>query len=87
MTAPSRSSRTGSRIAAVVAALAALALVAGLPLASADDAPAPAGWVTQIGTFDYLVQPDYDGLAPVSDGIRGATIGLGTSIASTVSSS
>lgn len=75
---PRTSSRIPSRLAAVLAALAALALVAGVPLASADSAPAPAGWVSQIGTFDYLVQPDYDGLAPVSDGVRGATIGLGT---------
>ncbi len=66
------------RIALAAAALGAAIFVAVTPLASADDAPTPAGWVTQIGTFDYLVQPDYDGLAPVRDGIRGATIGLGT---------
>ena len=66
------------RIALAAAALGAAIFVAVTPLASADDAPTPAGWVTQIGTFDYLVQPDYDGLAPVRDGVRGATIGLGT---------
>lgn len=66
------------RIPLLATALTAIALVASVPLASADSAPTPSGWVTQIGTFDYLVQPDYDGLAPVRDGVRGATIGLGT---------
>lgn len=66
------------RISLIVTAVAATALVASVPLATADDAPRSTGWVTQIGTFDYLVQPDYDGLAPVRDGVRGATIGLGT---------
>ena len=69
---------TGRRLAIIATTLAAIALVASVPLATADDAPTPAGWVSQIGTFDYLVQPDYDGLAPVRDGVRGATIGLGT---------
>lgn len=68
----------GRRIAIIATTLTAIALVASVPLATADDAPAPTGWVAQIGTFDYLVQPDYDGLAPVRDGVRGATIGLGT---------
>lgn len=66
------------QLSAVASALAALALVAGAPLASANDAPAPTGWVKQVGTFDYLVQPDYDGLAPVSAVVGDATIGLGT---------
>jgi acetolactate decarboxylase len=69
---------TGRRLAIIATTLAAIALVASVPLATANDAPTPAGWVSQIGTFDYLVQPDYDGLAPVRDGVRGATIGLGT---------
>ena len=69
---------TGRRLAIIATTLAAIALVARVPLATADEAPTPAGWVSQIGTFDYLVQPDYDGLAPVRDGVRGATIGLGT---------
>lgn len=69
---------TGRRLAIIATTLAAIALVASVPLATANDAPTPAGWVSHIGTFDYLVQPDYDGLAPVRDGVRGATIGLGT---------
>ena len=75
---PRTASRIPSRLMTVIAALAALALVAGVPLASADDAPAPTGWVAQVGTFDYLVQPDYDGLAPLRDVVGDATIGLGT---------
>ena len=66
------------RLSVIATALAALALVAGVPLASADDAPTPTGWVAQAGTYDYLVQPDYDGLAPLSAVVGDATIGLGT---------
>jgi acetolactate decarboxylase len=66
------------RISLVATALAAVALTAGVPLASAADAPAPTGWVAQVGTFDYLVQPDYDGLAPLRSVIGDSTIGLGT---------
>ena len=35
-------------------------------------------WVEQIGTYDSLVSPDYDGLAPISAASSGATLGLGT---------
>ena len=66
------------RLSVIATALAALALVAGVPLASADDAPTPTGWVAQVGTYDYLIQPDYDGLAPLRDVVGDATIGLGT---------
>lgn len=71
----------------LIAGTAALALVFGTPLAGTaappDRAPAAAGWVTQIGTYDYLTQPDYDGLAPLRVALREApgerpTIGLGT---------
>ena len=75
---PRTTSRTTSRVSVIVSALAALALVAGVPLASADDAPAPTGWVAQVGTYDYLIQPDYDGLAPLRSVVGDATIGLGT---------
>lgn len=54
--------------------LAATALA--LPVATAgsvDD-----GYLRQIGTYDYLVSPDYDGLAPLGAATSGATIGLGT---------
>ena len=72
------SSPRARRLSVIASALAALALVAGVPLAWADDAPTPTGWVAQVGTYDYLVQPDYDGLAPLSAVVGDATIGLGT---------
>lgn len=80
---PVTSSPLSRRLSVIATALAALALLAGVPLASADDAPAPTGWVAQVGTYDYLVQPDYDGLAAVRSVIGDATtgrptIGLGT---------
>lgn len=82
----------GRPATAIVTAIAALVLLAGVPLAQAASptAPAqlggsanaplsgPAGWVSQIGTYDYLAQPDYDGLAPVRDALGKSTIGLGT---------
>lgn len=85
--------------AAIAALVSALALVIAAPLAGtlavADDALnhsardaavvslSPSGWVSQIGTYDYLVQPDYDGLAPVRAALGTSraerpTIGLGT---------
>lgn len=41
-------------------------------------APQPTRWVTQVGTYDYLIQPDYDGLARLRDVVGDSTIGLGT---------
>ena len=53
--------------------MAALALsVGGTALAADRD------WVSQVGTYDYLVSPDYAGLAPVADVVQGTTLGLGT---------
>lgn len=37
-----------------------------------------AGTLRQVGTYDYLVQPDFAGLAPLSRATEGATLGLGT---------
>lgn len=60
----------------------ALALLIATPIArevaAADDAPTPVRWVAQVGTYDYLVQPDYDGLAPLRSVVGDSTIGLGT---------
>lgn len=47
-----------------------------LPVATAGSIDT--GYVRQIGTYDYLVSPDYDGLAPLSSATSGATLGLGT---------
>ncbi len=60
----------------------ALALLIATPIArevaAANDAPTPVRWVAQVGTYDYLVQPDYDGLAPLRSVVGDSTIGLGT---------
>lgn len=77
------SPRLLSRLALAVTSVTAVALVAAVPLAGAASSPVPRGWVAQIGTYDYLVQPDYQGIAPIADAIRASTdgkptIGLGT---------
>jgi acetolactate decarboxylase len=60
-------------ISAVIAGV----LISGLvsPIASAADGDE---WVQQIGTYDYLVSPNYAGLAPIKSASKGATLGLGT---------
>ncbi len=47
-----------------------------LPVATAGSIDS--GYLRQIGTYDYLVSPDYDGLAPLREATAAATIGLGT---------
>jgi acetolactate decarboxylase len=44
------------------------------PAAAADED----AFVAQVGTYDYLIAPDYDGLASVGSVVRGQTLGLGT---------
>ncbi len=58
--------------AALVTAVA--ATIGALPANAADDDAR----VHQVGTYDYLTQPDFTGLAPLSAAIDGATLGLGT---------
>ena len=53
-------------------------LSALLPMAPSAVAANGDGWVSQVGTYDYLVKPDYDGLAPVGPATAGMTLGLGT---------
>ena len=53
-------------------------LSALLPMAPSAVGATGDGWVSQIGTYDYLVKPDYDGLAPVGPATAGMTLGLGT---------
>lgn len=68
-----------ARAAAVGSVLLLVAIATPVAAAPAPEAgPTPAGWVTQLGTYDYLVQPDYDGLAPLRDVVGASTIGLGT---------
>ena len=62
-----------SRGVALVVAAVVACMVAPMASAAADDA-----WVHQIGTYDYLTSPDYDGLAPIAEAAKGTTQGLGT---------
>ena len=65
--------RVSAAIAAVVAAVS--VAVFALPSQAAPDA---ARWIKQVGTYDYLLTPDYDGLLPLSKVVGNTTIGLGT---------
>ena len=58
----------------------ALGVLAACLAAAAMTAPAHAAdsYVQQVGTYDYLTQPDFDGLAPLRTAITGQTLGLGT---------
>jgi acetolactate decarboxylase len=54
-------------------------LVFGVVMTPMVSAASGDGWVSQIGTYDYLTSPaDYDGLAPISAASTGMTLGLGT---------
>ena len=72
MTVLPASRRARALATAVVMSL--LAAIVPAAAASAEDA-APA---RQVGTYAYLVTPDYDGLLPVAAAARGLTLGLGT---------
>ena len=71
--------RIAPAVPVVMALLAGGALI-GIPI-PARSAPAELdgrGWVQQVGTYDYLVQPDFDGLLPLREAVGDTTIGLGT---------
>jgi len=59
----------------MVALIASVVVAALAPTASAETGDP---WVHQIGTYDYLVSPDYDGLATINSAAKGTTLGLGT---------
>jgi len=65
------------RLAAVVASVLAAVSVALVALPS-QAAPDASRWVKQVGTYDYLLTPDYDGVLPLSRVVGNSTIGLGT---------
>ena len=73
VTAPRRYKVTVLSLLAVP--LAFLTFVAGPPAIADDDRRSE---LVQVGTYDYLVQPDFTGLAAVGDIARGQTLGLGT---------
>ena len=65
-------------LAVALAAVAAAASALTASTSSAVATPPPTRWVTQVGTYDYLLQPDYTGLLPLRDVVGNATLGLGT---------
>lgn len=66
--------RTSART--VIGLCAALALtIVGTSIVNADDLRAE---LVQVGTYGYLTQPDFTGLAPVGDIADGRTLGIGT---------
>lgn len=65
------------RIAILSSALIALATCASL-LPAATAASNDDSRVVQIGTYDSLTLPNYDGLAPINSVWKGQTLGLGT---------
>lgn len=68
-----RKRRPGSVLTLLVSALIAAGLLAAP--ASAEDTE---GVLHQVGTYDYLTQPDFTGLAAVGEIAEDTTIGLGT---------
>ncbi len=70
--------RTHSRAVVGLLALSVTALLAAATPVAAGPGLKPTGWIKQVGTYDYLVQPDFDGVAPLSEVVGNATIGLGT---------
>jgi len=73
--------RLNVSVLAVSLAIAAPVAVNSASAASPTTAPIGAGyapWVQQIGTYDSLISPNYDGLAPIRDVLGKTTIGLGT---------
>jgi len=59
-----------------IAALAAVTLAAAMVSPAAVAATSNDG--VQVGTYEYLIAPDYDGLASAREASEGLTIGLGT---------
>ncbi|MCF8526360.1 MAG: acetolactate decarboxylase [Candidatus Nanopelagicales bacterium] len=65
------------RLFASAGAVALVVTLAPLSQAGASESETKAT-ISQVGTYDYLVQPDFAGLAPLSEVIEGQTLGLGT---------
>jgi acetolactate decarboxylase len=66
------------RIFPVIASLSLLASFAAAPVAAQSESTQSLVVVQQIGTYDYLAGPNYQGLLPIREIFRDAEIGLGT---------
>lgn len=62
----------------ISSAFAALVLLVALLAPVASASTAEDSTIQQVGTYDYLVQPDFTALAPLATAIEGQTLGLGT---------
>lgn len=73
--------RNARSFAVALSAAVVIIASASASIAAPESAQSPTGagqWVEQIGTYDSLVSPDYDGLASIGTASRGTTLGLGT---------
>ena len=73
--------RSARPVAVALSAAVIIVVSASATIAVPDSTSSQGGagqWVEQIGTYDSLVSPDYDGLTPISAASSGATLGLGT---------
>lgn len=66
------------RIRLLTAGVLAVCLVAALPTAQAVSQIGDSGYVQQVGTYSYLITPDYTGLGPISRVLAPTALGLGT---------
>lgn len=62
----------------ITAGLLSVALVAALPTAHAVNGSRDANFVKQVGTFSYLITPDYTGVGPIAEVMSPTALGLGT---------
>lgn len=70
--------RSRIRLAAVLALIGLIAVASNGAVAANEKTVDSAPFVQQVGTYDYLASPNYQGLLPISSILNGTTIGLGT---------
>lgn len=70
--------RSRIRLAAVLALIGLIAVASNGAVAAKEKTIDIAPFVQQVGTYDYLASPNYQGLLPISSILNGTTIGLGT---------
>lgn len=70
--------RSRIRLAAALALIGLIAVASNGAVAAKEKTIDIAPFVQQVGTYDYLASPNYQGLLPISSILKGTTIGLGT---------
>ena len=66
------------KIFPIVAGVGLLVSIAAAPISAQQESSESAPFVQQIGTYDYLASPNYQGLLPISEISGDTEIGLGT---------